>query len=363
MVLLQPGQPVRRGLQWVAGLYSLVTRLRIWCYRHGWFSITRLPCRVVSVGNLTVGGTGKTPVVILLAQWLLAHGQRVAILSRGYKRTSTAPHLLVSSGSEVLAGPSEAGDEPFLIAQRCPQAIVVVGADRVAIGRWVLEQYPIDCIVLDDGFQHLAIHRDVDLVLLDATDAAGLDALLPAGRLREPLTGFNRASAIIITRAEVRQEVDAIRNQLRDAGPSSLPTIEVVFKPMLFVSIIGGEQESVGWGLKRKAWLVSGIGNGPSFRRSAESTGVEIVGESRFNDHHLYTHKEIEQIRLAVKDSGSEVVLTTEKDGGKLGLLLTPSDPWWMLRVGAEVVHGEEQLRALLGLPLSEKGRPVEARA
>ena len=363
MALLQPGQPVRRGLQWVAWLYSLITRLRLWCYRHGWFSITRLPCRVVSVGNLTVGGTGKTPVVILLAQWLLAKGQRVAILSRGYKRTSTAPHLFVSSGSELLAGPSEAGDEPFLIAQRCPRAIVAVGADRVALGRWVLEQYPLDCIVLDDGFQHVALHRDVDLVLLDATDGAGLDALLPAGRLREPLTGLNRASAIIITRAEVRQEVDAIRNRLRDAGPSPLPTIEVVFKPVLFVSIIGGEQESVGWGLKRKAWLVSGVGNSPSFRRSAESIGVEIVGESAFEDHHHYTPCEIEHIRQAMQGTGSEIVLTTEKDGGKLGLLLTSSDPWWMLQVGAEVVHGEEQLRALLGLPLLEKGRPLEARA
>jgi len=269
----------------------------------------------------------------------------------------------VSSGSEVLAGPSEAGDEPFLIAQRCAQAIVAVGADRVALGRWVLGQYPLDCIVLDDGFQHVAIQRDVDLVLLDATDAAGLDALLPAGRLREPLSGLDRASAIIITRAEVPQDVEAIRNRLREAVPSPLPVIEVVFKPVLFVSISGEEQAPVGWGLKRKAWLVSGIGNSPSFRRSAESIGVEIMGESAFEDHHHYTPSEIEHIRQAMLGIGSEIVLTTEKDGGKLALFLAPSDPWWMLRVEAEVVHGEEQLRALLALPLSEKGRPLEARA
>ena len=194
MAFLQPGQPVRHGLHWIAWIYGLVTRLRLWCYRRGWLSRTRLPCRVVSVGNLTVGGTGKTPIVILLTQWLLARGQRVAILSRGYKRASTGPQLLVSNGSKLFADSSAAGDEPFLIAQRCPHAIVAVGADRVALGRWVLEQYPVDCIVLDDGFQHLALHRDVDLVLLDASDGAGLDALLPAGRLREPLTGLGRAS-------------------------------------------------------------------------------------------------------------------------------------------------------------------------
>lgn len=363
MAFLQPGQPVRRGLQWVAGLYGLVTRLRLWCYRHGWFSIARLPCRVVSVGNLTVGGTGKTPVVILLAQWLLAKGQRVAILSRGYKRTNTGVHLLVSSGSGLLASPSEAGDEPFLIAQRCPQAIVAVGADRVALGRWVLEKYPVDCIVLDDGFQHLALHRDVDLVLMDATDGAGLDALLPAGRLREPLTGLNRASAIIITRAEVRQDVDEIRSRLREISCSPSSIVEVVFRPASFESIMSGAQQPVGWGLRKKAWLVSGIGNSRSFRRSAESIGIEILGESEFSDHHHYTPREIERIRSAVEVTGSEIVLTTEKDGGKLGLLLTASDPWWMLRLGTEVVHGEEQLRTLINVPPSAKNQHLEARA
>ncbi len=363
MALLQPGQPVRHGLQWVAGLYGVVTRLRLWCYRQGWCSITRLPCRVVSVGNLTVGGTGKTPIVILLAQWLLANGQRVAILSRGYKRASTGRHLLVSDGSRLLAGPSEAGDEPFLIAQRCPQAIVAVGADRVALGRWVLKQHPVDCIVLDDGFQHRALHRDVDLVLLDATDGAGLDALLPAGRLREPLSGVDRASAIIITRSEVRQDVAAIRSRLREVACAPSAIVEVVFRPASLAAVVSGEQQPVGWSLRKKAWLVSGIGNSRSFHRSAESIGIEIMGESAFEDHHRYTHHEIEQIRSTVRVTGSEFVLTTEKDGGKLIPFLTPSDPWWMLQLGTEVVHGEDQLRKLIEVPSSEGNQQSEAHA
>lgn len=344
MAFLTPGRPVRKWLYGVAWLYGLIVGLRLWCYRKGWLATTRLPCRVVSVGNLTVGGTGKTPIVILLTERLQAKGRRVAILSRGYKRTSKALRLLVSDGSRILVGPSEAGDEPFLMAQRCPQAIVAVGDDRVALGRWVLDRYPVDCFVLDDGFQHRALHRDVDLVLLDATDAPGLDALLPAGRLREPLSGLCRASAVVITRADSRQDVEAIHNRLRAISCSSEDAVEVVFRPESALSIISGERQPVEWCRSKKAWLVSGIGNSRSFRRSAETMGVEVLGETAFEDHHDYHHGDIEKVRADLRAAGGEVVLTTEKDGGKLLPFLRPSDPWWMLRLGTEVVNGQERL-------------------
>ncbi len=348
MTVMHPGQPVRKGLYWVAGLYGLIIRFRLWRYRQGWLPITRLPCRVLCVGNLTVGGTGKTPIVIFLAQRLLAKGQRVAILSRGYKRTSRVSHLLVSDGSRIVAGPSESGDEPFLMAQRCPQAIVAVGADRTALGRWVLERYPIDCIVLDDGFQHRALHRDVDLVLLDATDAEGLDALLPAGRLREPLRELDRASAVMITRADSRSDVEAIRGRLRAVGFPSEDAIEVVFRPESFLAIVSKEQQPIGWGRAKKTWLVSGIGNSRSFRQSAESIGIEILGETVFEDHHWYCDDEVRKIRADVQANGGEMVLTTEKDAGKLFPFLRPSDPWWTLRLGTEIVRGEERLHRLV---------------
>ncbi|MBH0202649.1 MAG: tetraacyldisaccharide 4'-kinase [Nitrospira sp.] len=362
MAFLLPGQPVRKGLYWIAGLYGLIIRFRLWCYQQGWLTITRLPCRVVSVGNLTVGGTGKTPIVILLTEWLLSKGQRVAILSRGYKRTSIVPYLLVSNGSRMLAGPSEAGDEPFLMAQRCPRAVVAVGADRVALGRWVLEQYPIDCIVLDDGFQHRALHRDVDLVLLDATDAAGLDALLPSGRLREPLQGVERASAVVITRADVRQDVEAIHSRLRASACSYEDAIEVVFHPESFVAIGSEEPQTLEWGRGKRAWLVSGIGNSPSFRRSAESMGVVILGETAFEDHHGYRHSDIEKIRVDLQAIGGEIVLTTEKDGGKLRPLLIPNDPWWMLRLGTKVMRGEERLYRLIDGSFTDETEQVGVR-
>src|SRR5829696_5516243 len=154
MAFLDPGQPVNPWLLGIAHVYGLVVRLRIWCYRRGFLRSSRLPCRVISVGNLTVGGTGKTPLVMLLANWLTSEGQRVAILSRGYKRIGSGSSLLISDGTRMLAGPSEAGDEPFLIARHCPEAIVAVGADRAALGRWILAQFSVDCVLLDDGFQH-----------------------------------------------------------------------------------------------------------------------------------------------------------------------------------------------------------------
>ncbi|MCS6898022.1 MAG: tetraacyldisaccharide 4'-kinase, partial [Nitrospira sp.] len=286
--LFQPGQPVRRWLRWAAFFYGLVVGVCEWWYRQGWSAPSRLPCRVISVGNLTLGGTGKTPMVLLLVEWLQAEGQKVAVLSRGYKRAKGLDRLLVCDGDRLLVGPSEAGDEPFLIAKRCPSAIVAVGADRTAVGRWVLARHKVDCIILDDGFQHLELHRDVDLVLLDATDAAGLDALVPAGRLREPLKGLARATAVVITRADFKDGVEAIHQRLRAAGLAFDDVSEVSFRPESLMSVRGDERRPLEWSREKRAWLVSGIGNGESFHRSAEAAGIAIAGQTIFGDHHRY---------------------------------------------------------------------------
>jgi len=348
MAFLHPGRPVRKGLYGVAFLYGLIVRLRHACYRFGWCRSSQIPCRVVSVGNLTVGGTGKTPVVILLTQWLQSQGRRVAVLSRGYKRAGGTPQQLVSDGVTILAGPSEAGDEPFLLARRCPKAVVAVGADRAELGQWVLAQHPVDCMILDDGFQHLGLRRDVDLVLLDATDATGLDAMAPAGRLREPLQGLVRATAVVVTRADSKEEVEAIHSRLRAAGLQYNDPIEMVFKADSCVSVQTEESQPLDWCRGKSAWLVSGIGNSESFRRSALSAGVEVAGETVFQDHHRYDADDVRRIRAAAQSAGADIVLTTEKDAGKLVPFLVPHDSWWALRVRAEVVRGEERLRNLV---------------
>ena len=330
---------------WAAIPYGVVVRLRTFLYDWGWFDQRRLPVLVLSVGNLTLGGTGKTPVVIVLADWLLAQGKRVAILSRGYRRTSTTQYLLVSNGEHLLVGPQEAGDEPFLIAQRCPRAIVAVGADRYELGDWVLDRFPIDCLILDDGFQHRGLYRDVNLLLVDATDAAGLAALVPAGRLREPLQAAARATAIIVTRADVQTQVNEVCRRLQATLGSMPDPIQTVFRPEILVSVMTGVSKPISWSKGKTALLCSGVGHAGSFRALVERIGIRILDEVAYVDHHAYTSQDVERLRARAAELKAELVVTTEKDVCKLATLLQPVDNWWAVRLTTQVTVGEDRLR------------------
>jgi tetraacyldisaccharide 4'-kinase len=336
---------------WAAIPYGVVARLRALLYDWGWFAQRRLPVPVLSVGNLTLGGTGKTPVVILLVDWLLARGKRVAILSRGYRRTSTAPYVLVSNGERLLVSPSEAGDEPFLMAQRCPKAIVAVGSDRYELGDWVLKRFPIDCMVLDDGFQHLGLYRDVNLLLVDATDAVGLAALVPAGRLREPLRAAARATAIIVTRADVPAQVTEVCRRLRATLGSMPDPIQAVFRPESLVSVVTGTSQPLAWSKGKTALLCSGVGHAESFRSLVERIGIRVLDEVAYVDHHAYTSQDIERLRARAAELEAELVVMTEKDACKVAALLQSTESWWAVRLSTNVIVGEERLRRLvLGL-------------
>jgi len=345
---LNPGTKVRRWLLWAAIPYGVVARLRALLYYWGWFAQRRLPVPVLSVGNLTLGGTGKTPVVIMLAEWLLAQGKRVAILSRGYRRTSTDPYLLVSNGERLLVGPNEAGDEPFLMAQRCPVAIVAVGADRYELGCWVLDRFQVDCLILDDGFQHLGLYRDVNLLLADATDAGGLAALVPAGRLREPLQAAARATAILVTRADVPVQVREVCQRLQVAVGPMLDPIQVVFRPESLVSVVSGASRPLSWSKGKTALLCSGVGHAGSFRVLVESLGIKVLDEAVYGDHHAYTSQEVEQLRAKASQLKADLIVTTEKDACKLAALLQPTDTWWAVRLTTDVTVGEDRLKQLL---------------
>lgn len=345
MALLEPGRPVRTWLSAPAALYGWAVRLRQWAYERGWLATWSVPVRVVSVGNLTIGGTGKTPLVILFAEWLRQAGYRVAVLSRGYKRRSRDRRVLVSDGRRLCADVEDAGDEPFLIACRCPTAVVAVGADRLSLARWVLDQFRVDCLILDDGFQHRSLRRDADVVLLDATDAAGLDAMVPAGRLREPLVGLMRAGAVVITRADCKTDVQAIRRRLASLpGLSSTPA-EVVFTPESLVALSGTASLSIADCGGRRVWLVSGIGNSRSFRRTAEQAGLTIAGATAFRDHHDYSAPDVAAVEARAHAAGADWLVTTEKDAGKLAPLISSGHGWWALRIRANVVAEEEALR------------------
>jgi tetraacyldisaccharide 4'-kinase len=341
---------------WAAIPYGVVARLRAFLYDWGWFDQRRLPVPVLSVGNLTMGGTGKTPAVILLVDWLLAQGKRVAILSRGYRRTSTAQYVMVSDGERLLVDASEAGDEPFMMAQRCPKAIVAVGADRYELGDWVLSRFPIDCLVLDDGFQHLGLYRDVNLLLVDATDAEGLAALTPAGRLREPLRAAARATAIVITRADVPAQVTEVCRRLKATLGFMPDPIQAVFRPESLVSVMTGISQPLSWSKGKTALLCSGVGHAGSFRSLVEGIGIKILDEVVHPDHHVYTSQDVEGLKAKAAELRAELVVTTEKDACKLAALLLPTDSWWAVRLTTNVIAGEDRLRRLV-LGVVDKAR------
>ncbi|MGQ0810413.1 MAG: tetraacyldisaccharide 4'-kinase [Nitrospiraceae bacterium] len=338
----------RWWLAWLAVPYGLVTSMRAAWYRRGWLPVRKLPCRVVSVGNLTVGGTGKTPVVILLTEWLLARGQRVGVLSRGYRRTSRERRLLVSDGRRLLAGPAETGDEPHLIARRCPKAVVAVGADRYQLGRWMLDRFPIDCMILDDGFQHLALHRDVNLLLVDATDEKGMQHLLPAGRLREPLTAAARATAILVTRTHTTHDADNALARMRQICGHIPEHMLVSFNVEHFMNVATSEIKRTDYFLNRRVVAFSGIANPASFRTVLEKAGLIILDEVMFGDHHVYRAADMKEVRRRANLVGAELLVTTEKDVAKIAPLLEPQDRCWAVGLRTDVVEGREQLERLV---------------
>lgn len=329
--------------------YGWVTQCRNRLYDRGWFSQRRLPCRVVSIGNLTVGGTGKTPVTIAVTDALLAAGHRVAVLSRGYRRRSRAPRVLVSDGHKMLVGPDEAGDEPFLIAQRCPRAVVAVGADRYQLGRWVLAQCPLDYVVLDDGFQHRALYRDVDLLLVDATDERGLHALVPAGRLREPLSSAARATAVLVTRVDASVDAQPIVSMIQQAIGSRVQPILIRFTPLGFVDVSDGASSvPMSKVAGQRVVIFSGVGNAGAFQTSVLRQGLIVVDEVIFPDHHAYTMSDIDRVRARAARVGASVLVTTEKDAVKLQALPSLPMPVWAVRLETQILEGEERLKHLI---------------
>lgn len=328
--------------------YGLAIRMRSQLYKRGWFAQRRLPRPVISVGNLTVGGTGKTPVVMWVANWLRSKGKRVGILSRGYRRTNKAECLLVSNGEEIMSNPTEVGDEPFLMARSCPGVIVAVGRDRYQLGAWLLKQMDIDCFVLDDGFQHLGLHRDCNLLLIDSLDSQGLEDLLPAGRLREPLSAAKRATAVLFTRVNQAPTISRLVDAVEKAMGTGVSPIHIHFLGGTVINLATREKQSCGWIKAKRAVICSGIGNAQSFRSTVESMGVTILEELVFPDHIPYSPEVVEKIRVRARSLKAEVILTTEKDGVKIEPLLMAHEDFWVVQLETTIGNGEKHLFELL---------------
>ena len=293
--------------------YGLMARLRVHGYQRGWLRRETLPRPVISVGNITTGGTGKTPTVIEIARILGQCGKRIAILTRGYRRKGDAPHVIVSPDSSA----GEVGDEPLLLAKSLPQAQVIVGRNRAESGMIALDRFQLDIFLLDDGFQHLQLRRDCDLVLIDATQPFGGGRLLPAGLLREPLAHLARASAFLITRSDEVRDCAAIVETLRWFNPAA----PIFFGVHAFESLraAGGEERVSLDDLRgKRLFAVCGLGNPASFHRLLRSCGLEAQATLDFPDHHDYTARDAEIIASGVAKDRLDAIITTEKDEHKL---------------------------------------------
>jgi len=323
--------------------YEGAVRARALFYTIGLKKSKRLPCPVISVGNITVGGTGKTPLVMALARGLMDRGIPVAILSRGYKGKKTSGPL-VSDGQMVFLSPEESGDEPFLMAKFLKGVPIIVGKDRFANGQMALQRFGIRGLLLDDGYQHLQLHRDLNILLIDSHIGFGDHHLLPRGILREPLTHLCRAHLFLLTKVEHPETCQPLEAKLHQIHPSS-PVFHSHYEPL---GLIGPEEE---WeelhSLKgKKALVFSGIANPKHFSSLLKKCGMEIVKELIFPDHHLYTSKDLASLEKQGK--GVDWFVTTEKDMVKLIRLNIGHLPIRSLRIEVRIWEEEEFYQRVL---------------
>jgi len=277
-------------------------------YRYGFFVSRRLPCNVISVGNITVGGTGKTPTVIFLAQYFNRMGKKVAILSRGYGRT-TKGTVLVSDGKEIKVHWKESGDEAFLISKKLSRVPVVVDEERFRGGMFIIQQFNPEIILLDDGFQHRGLERDLDLVLVNSGDTIPDHKLLPYGLLREPWINIKRGSAILLTKTNLIKPKPYLLRKVKETG---LPILRSVVRSSIS-SFSPDTPENLNG---QTVFLVSAIGDSFGFKRTVEKMGCQIVGEKIFPDHFNYSQSAWKNVESLL--SSTDYIITTEKDWVKI---------------------------------------------
>lgn len=299
----------------LAVAYAAVTRLRTAAYKKGLLKTTRLPVPVVSVGNITVGGTGKTPLVAHISRILANEGRDVCILTRGYGRKNASNRIVVSNGLEVLADVQESGDEPFWLAENLKGvAAVICDSDRAAAGHWAIENLGSNVLVLDDGFQHLQLSRDLNILAIDASNPWGGGRLLPSGRLREAPQGAARADCAIITRAA--DDTPELKTALRKLmGERAIFTSHMRTKGF---RELRAAQLDPGSDIAEPVAAFCAVGNPASFFDHLLKEGLTLAHTHVFPDHHQYKQAEINRLSDEAKRAGATSLITTAKDAVKL---------------------------------------------
>jgi len=319
-------------------LYGAITRTRLSLYRRGTFQTTKLERPVISVGNITTGGTGKTPLVEYVARIIAERGKKVCILTRGYGRKDPHLQVIVSDGYGVLASPNEAGDEPYLLATKLAGVSAVISsADRIAAGQEAIKDFGTDCFVLDDGFQHLRLARDLNIVTIDATNPWGGGRLLPHGRLRESMEGMSRADCVVLTRCDLVKDVDALREEiLRLTGGK--PIFESQMRIVRISPLKNGGEPLAP---QARVAAFCAVGNPSSFFESLRKAGFELGLERSFPDHHIYSQEEIDSVSTEAKKMGAHTLIATAKDAVKLRAL-TFSVPCYVAEIEIALENAEE---------------------
>lgn len=301
-------------------IYTAIVSLRNALYTRGIFQTRRLPCTVISVGNIVVGGTGKTPAVIAIAKQLQAAGVRVAILLRGYKRQSREKITIVTDGEKRFCTAAESGDEADMMARLLPGIPIIVGRHRYAAGQLAITRFKSEVLLLDDGFQHRQLYRDKDIVTVDATRPFGTGQLLPAGTLREPVTALRRADIILLTRTDSKGLHADIREELSKLAPNT-PVLESVHRPTHLYRLHAfghSEQLPLNWLSGKRLLAVCGIGNPNAFVTTLNDYAPEIVELLAFPDHRVYTEADCQRIQRKMTQTGAVCIVTTQKDEQKL---------------------------------------------
>jgi tetraacyldisaccharide 4'-kinase len=307
-------------------LYGAITEVRNSFYEKGVLKSFSLGVPVISIGNITVGGTGKTPLVAFVAEILAETGEKVCILTRGYGRTNPKQRILVSNSEKILTDVKSAGDEPFELANKLlGKAIVLADANRAAAGVWAREKFGITAFVLDDAFQHRRVKRDLDVVCVDATNPFGNKKLLPSGILRESLKNLKRADAVVVTRANLAKNISELKLEIGKYNPncpifiSGNAISELIYIEDFPAKARSSQTEANCRQLAANRCLAfCALGNPNNFFEQLRHENFNLVATQTFPDHHFYTQKDIETLARKAKQSDADILLTTAKDAVKL---------------------------------------------
>lgn len=337
-------------LKGVSKIYGAVVWLRMFFFRVGVLRRWPLGVQVISVGNVTAGGTGKTPVVEIFARELTKAGRKVAILSRGYRRKEKPflqrifsdkiePPLVVSDGRRVLLDSETGGDEPYMLATNLPGVVVLVDRNRVKSGRYAIRRFNCDTLILDDGFQYQRLKHSHDIVLVDKMNPFGNGNMLPRGVLRENAKNIRRADFIFITKSDGHAE--ALRARIRRFNRHA-EIIECRHAPKRLKNVYGKTNRDLTWLNGKKILALSGIAVPQSFENFLRGYGAELVECVRYADHHRYATQEVINVVNRAADLGCDALITTEKDAVRFPKLSAVAVPVYYLRIEIEILQGAD---------------------